>query len=115
MEASYSRIFDNHISKKTSNTWSDIVDVFGGQEHLKSKIGLKYVLASNDSATFFFQNDLSRPSRVEITRTEEDRYRVIFRRYESYICFVYSIFHNVKEDSLISLFEKETCLKVSVQ
>jgi len=112
MEALFNLIFENYISKKTSTTWKVIVDAFGGQEFLKARIGLICVLATTDSVTLFFRNDLSKPNRVDVLRTAENKHRVIFRVIENYVYFVHSVFHDVGEEDFISLFERETSLSI---
>jgi hypothetical protein len=112
MEATFNLIFENYISKKTSTTWKVIVDAFGGQEFLKSKIGLIYIFATTDSVTLFFRNGYSKPNRVEVLQTAENKHRVIFRTLENYVYFVHSVFHDVKKEDFISLFERETNLSI---
>ena len=53
MEAIFHCFFENYISKSSSDHWKSVVDVLGGEEHLKSQIGLRYILSSMDSITLF--------------------------------------------------------------
>ena len=108
METIFHRIFENHISKSTSSHRGVILGALGGEEQLKSKIGLKYVLSATDSITLFFENSFGKPNRVEIIHVENDEYKVIFRTVENYVYYVHSVFARVCLKDFLSLFEKET-------
>lgn len=113
MEAILHCIFENYISKSSSDHWKVIVDALGGEEHLKSKIGLRYILSSMDSITLFFKNDLSKPNRIEVIQINGDKYKVIFRTVENYVYYEHSVFEEVDLKNIPSLFERETKLRLS--
>ena len=113
MEAIFHCFFENYISKSSSDHWKSVVDVLGGEEHLKSQIGLRYILSSMDSITLFFKNDLSKPNRVEVIQIKSGKYKVTFRTVENYVYYEHSVFEDVDLKNLSSLFERETTLRLS--
>ena len=112
MEAIYHCIFENYISKSTSGIWKSVVDVLGGEEHLKSQIELRYIFSSMDSITLFFKNDLSKPNRVEATQIKSEKYKVTFRTMKNYVYYEHSVFEEVDLKNIPSLFERETKLRL---
>ena len=111
MEAIFHRIFENHI---TTGKWDEIIDIFGGESYLRSKVGLTYILSSTDSVTLFFKNKSSRPNRLQIL-FNEGTYKFTFVVSEDYVCHTHSVFADVSPDNFTSLFESQTELRLSAR